>query len=685
MAVLKPNLAVLAFVIVAAHSSSAHSQTQSPGPEASPWNGFYLGATLGYAWGTNDWTVRDSGSPLPVASGSFGIFQPFDAFTEAGSYIGGIHAGYNFSLGSPFVAGIEVGVSYPAFPDQAGRTIGGQSTFVTSAGGVQTFSEDMVHGGTLLARLGYTSGSWLVYATGGLAFTHDTFFISSAATGISEDTSRTRYGWAAGAGIEVPLIPQWTAKLEYLLTQYPRTTVSFPTFGQVVASELSQQQLRLGLNYQFQAPAAEKGTPSGIFSSDRFAVHGQMTFVEQLYPAFRSPYAGPNSLPGGGLGRETWDATLYVGFRPWGGGELWFSPELDQGFGVGNTHGAAGFPSGESYKLGATYPYTRLQRAFFRQTIDLGGEAEKVEADLSQFEGTQTANRLVFTVGRFAITDIFDTNKYANNPKTDFFNWTLINAGTFDYAGDGWGLTYGVAVEWYHGRWTLRGGLFDLSATPAGGDSPSGSGLDSTFRQFSPVLEIEERHKLFGEPGKIKLTAFLNHGRAGRFADAVALAQATGSPADINAVRGGYTNLPGISLNSEQQLWDGVGLFARVGWADGRIEPWDFTDVDLTFATGLSISGKPWGRPDDTIGIGAVINSIADVHEAFLNLGGLGILVGDGKLPHPDAEKILETYYSYALTTATKLSVDYQLIANPAYNSDRGPVSLFGVRVHTQF
>jgi high affinity Mn2+ porin len=127
----------------------------------------------------------------------------------------------------------------------------------------------------------------------------------------------------------------------------------------------------------------------------------------------------------------------------------------------------AGFPSAESYKLGANYPYARIQRAFVWQTIDLGGETEKVDADINQFAGTQTADRLVLTIGRFSIADIFDTNKYANNPKIDFLNWTLINAGTFDYAGDGWGYTYGAAAEWYQGRWTLRGGVFDLSVTPA--------------------------------------------------------------------------------------------------------------------------------------------------------------------------------------------------------------------------
>jgi high affinity Mn2+ porin len=287
-------------------------------------------------------------------------------------------------------------------------------------------------------------------------------------------------------------------------------------------------------------------------------------------------------------------------------------------------------------------------------------------------------------VGRFGIADIFDTNKYANNPKVDFLNWALINAGTFDYAGDGWGYSYGAAAEWYAGRWTLRAGVFDLSNTPAGGDSPTAYGLDPTFQQFQMVGELEERHELWGQPGKIKITGFLSRGSAGNFSDAVALSQATGLPADINAVRS-YTSRPGVSLNIEQQANDNFGFFLRAGWADGNIEPWDFTDVDRTVSGGVSINGKSWGRPDDTIGIAGVVNGISNAHIAFLNAGGIGILIGDGQLTNYSTEKILETYYSYAMTSSTRLSVDYQFIANPGYNANRGPVNIFAARAHWQF
>ena len=416
---------------------------------------------------------------------------------------------------------------------------------------------------------------------------------------------------------------------------------------------------------------------------DNINFHGQSTFVEQVLPAFRSPFAGTNSLPGRGEGRETVDATLYAGVRLWQGAEFWIDPEIDQGFGLADTHGAAGFPSAEAFKLGASYPYARVQRYFVRQTIDLGGDSQKVNADLNQFAGTQTANRLVLTVGKFTITDIFDTNKYANNPKGDFLNWSIINAGTFDYAGDGWGFTYGAAAEWYQGRWTLRGGVFDLTVTPAGGVSPGGANLDPTLDQFQLVGEIERRHELWGQPGALKITGFLSRGRAGEFADAVALAATTGGPADINAVRT-YTSRPGVSLNLQQQVTETVGVFARAGWANGNVEPWDFTDIDSTISGGVSLTGKQWGRPDDTVGIAGALNGISAGHAAFLNDGGLGILVGDGKLPHPGPEQIIETYYKFSLDPWS-VTLDYQFIGNPAYNRDRGPASVFGLRLHAQF
>lgn len=114
---------------------------------------------------------------------------------------------------------------------------------------------------------------------------------------------------------------------------------------------------------------------------------------------------------------------------------------------MSSTLGVAGFPSGAAYKVGSASPYARISRAFFRQTFDLGGETKKVDGDINQFAGTQTNDRIVLTVGKFAVADVFDTNKYAHDPRKDFLNWSLIDTGTFDYAADAWGYTYGAAIR----------------------------------------------------------------------------------------------------------------------------------------------------------------------------------------------------------------------------------------------
>ncbi len=676
--------AIIGMTLASAGGAAADNMmvTKAPPPSSVPtdfnWTGFYAGGHLGYAWGSSNWTG-------PGVSGSVDLAQAVDTFAETGSFFEGLQAGYNYMLPNRVLIGAEIDASFPAFQNLAGISIGGISNFTSPTLGPVNYSETVLSSGTMRGRIGYAPGNWLFYATGGFAWSYDQLTLTQLASGTADKPLLWRLGWAAGAGVEVPVAPHWTARLEYLFTDYGTSSVLFANAGQRFNSDFSLQELRAGLNYQFgNDPLAALATTPAAPQTDRINFHGQTTFVWQGYPAIRSPFAGPNSLPGSGEGRDTFDATLYAGVRLWQGAELWVNPEIDQGHGLADSHGAAGFPSAEAYKLGDNYPYARVQRYFVRQTIDLGGETGKVDADINQFAGSQTANRLVLTVGKFAVVDIFDTNKYANNARSDFLNWSVVNAGSFDYAGDGWGYTYGAAAEWYQGRWTLRGGIFDLSATPAGGISPTGADLDPTFDQFQLVGEIEERHELWGQPGKLKITGFLSRGRAGSFQDAIDLALASGQPANINAVRM-YTSRPGVSINLEQQVSENWGVFARAGWADGNVEPWDFTDIDRTVSAGVSINGKQWGRPDDTIGIAGVVNGISGVHQAFLNAGGLGILVGDGQLPNPGLEQIVEMYYSYALSSSTKVTFDYQLIVNPGYNTDRGPVNVFAGRFHTAF
>ena len=91
--------------------------------------------------------------------------------------------------------------------------------------------------------------------------------------------------------------------------------------------------------------------------------------------------------------------TAFLGLGPWQGAAIYVNPEIDQGFGVGNTFGVAGFPNGEAFKVGKSEPYDRVQRYLLRQTIGLGGGAEQIEAGQNQLAGPIDSNRLTFTIG----------------------------------------------------------------------------------------------------------------------------------------------------------------------------------------------------------------------------------------------------------------------------------------------
>jgi high affinity Mn2+ porin len=652
------------------------------------WNGWYVGVHAGVIQGSSNWSATPPGAGAPGLNGSFDLPFNFDFMAGTGSYVAGMQGGYNYVFPSRVMLGIEADESFPNSDVQVPYSVRGSQTITSPLTGQVTYGEAVIHHGSARARVGYAFDQFLLYGTGGLAWTYDQVTRTQVA-GLSSGgfaTSGTidtrllwRLGWAAGAGIEIPVTGNWTAKAEYLSTGFGRQGTRFTTAAEPFESDLAMQSIRLGLNYRIgddrSIPDFLAKGPSAL-ETDRFAFHAQSTYVNQYDPPFRAPYSGRNSLDPN-IGRETFDLTLYAGIKLWEGAEAWVNPEVDQGFGLSASVGAAGFPSGEAYKVGADYPYTRLHRAFLRQTIDLGGDVQKVDAGLNQFSGSQTSDRLVLTVGKFSVGDIFDTNKYAHDPRADFMNWTVIDTGTFDYAADAWAYTVGAAAEWYQGPWTLRAGLFDLSI------APNATHLDPQFGQFQWVGEIERRYSIWDQPGKLAVSGFLTRGRMGSFQDAIELALLTGGPADISAVRQ-YQSRGGISMNLEQQLIPNVGFFARAGTADGSKEPYEFTDVDRTVAAGLSVSGKQWGRDDDTFGIAGVVNGISGVHQAFLNAGGLGILVGDGQLPHPGDEKILETYYSFPVFS-TKITLDYQLIVNPGYNRDRGPVSVLGFRMHSQY
>jgi len=419
--------------------------------------------------------------------------------------------------------------------------------------------------------------------------------------------------------------------------------------------------------------------------------HVQNTDIVQGYPGFSSKYSGPNSLPAGGETRESVSLDVMAGVRLWRGAEAHIDGLMWQGFGVNNTLGVDGFPNGEAFRLGTGVPNGAITRLFIRQTIGFGGETENIEDDQFTLAGKPDVSRLTFTLGRFSAKDIFDNNAYANDPRTQFMNWALMANEAWDYPADAIGYTTGLAVELNQPQWTLRYGVFQMPRY-----SNSLTAEDRIFKwpydgsaQDSPILnawgmmtEFERRYTLKDHPGTIRFLAYLNRAHMGSYQDAVDSATPT-SPADLTA-SAAYRYKFGFGLNLEQEIVGNVGVFSRLGWSDGNNQAWVFSDVDYTATAGLSLKGEAWHRAGDTFSLAGVANGLSHVHQEFFAAGGAGILAGDGNLNY-GWEKILETYYDFKIWNSVHSSLDYQFIDNPAFNRDRGPVSVFGARVHWEF
>jgi high affinity Mn2+ porin len=619
------------------------------------WTGLYFGAHAGFGRGHSNAVLGDPS--IATTSHSFG--GPF----------GGLQAGYNVQLPSRIVLGFEADVSFPNYID-------GNSVISTLATAKSYVVEQMDFVGSARGRLGYAAGPWMFYATGGLAWTGERY-LNTPAIGNDEKKLSMRLGWAAGGGVEYMFAPHWSLRLEYLYSQFQNAGVQFDS-GAAHASTLNFQALRVGLNRKIDWPA--NGSPLQLASlvdpeSNRWEIHGQTTYLPQGYPGFRALYTGPNSLTPAPQTQATWSNSLFLNMRLWEGGELYYNPELLQGFGLNDTVGVAGFPNGEAQKSNFPYPHYNTSRLFLRQTFGFGGEREELPSGPGQLGGKVDVSRLTVQAGKFAVIDIFDGNAYAKDTRKDFLNWSMWAPGAFDYSADKVGLTYGATAEFNQKQWALRAGYFLMLGT-----SNTNNFDMRLFQRGNYVLELETRWSLFSQPGKLRSIAWLNSAFSGSYRETL------DNPAldlDIAQTRAGRIKY-GYVFNLEQALTDDVGLFGRWSWNDGKTEIMAFTDIDASLATGLSIKGTRWGRPDDVIGIGGAINALSKDHRDFIAAGGLGILIGDGALNYR-RERIFETYYAYALNKQITLTADYQFITNPAYNADRGPVSVFSGRFHGEF
>lgn len=422
------------------------------------------------------------------------------------------------------------------------------------------------------------------------------------------------------------------------------------------------------------APAAAYADEDGV---ETWQLKAQSTGVFQVQPTFSAPYSGANSLQTPHADSRTVTATLYAGVRAWGGGELFFNPEMALGVPFSDLKGLGGFTNGEVNHTSGPDPAFYRARLFLRQTWGMGGGTERLESDFNQLAGAVDARRVVLTAGNFSVLDVFDDNKFSHDPRRGFLNWSLMTFGAWDYPADARGYTWGAALEYITPEWALRSGRFEQPKDSNG--LPLNSRIMSSY---GDVLEVERAYRSGGQNGRVRLLGYRNQAVMGSFSDALALSSATGGTPDLTKVRTAADKRGG-GISIEHELRDDIGAFARAGGSDGRTETFAFTEIDRSLSGGVVVKGEAWRRAADEIGFALVLNGLSPSHRDYLARGGNGFFLGDGQLNYR-REQIVETYYSLNLARAVWLSFDYQHIRNPGYNADRGPAQFFGLRAHVE-
>ncbi len=430
------------------------------------------------------------------------------------------------------------------------------------------------------------------------------------------------------------------------------------------------------------APEPAKDPPPTMFphsDSTRYFIAGQANIIFQAHAPFHSPYQGTNSLLPRGEYKTSLVGTLFLAYElvknPSRHLDAIYDEESAGGRGISEAVGLAGFTNLDVVRNPSLGPVPYLARAELHQTI--GFSNHLVEADRGPFSlATEVPQRrLELRVGKLGIPDFFDLNSAGTDSHLQFLNWTTDNNGAWDYAADTRGYTYGAIAEYDDKNWSARyGGA--LMPTVA-----NGIDLDWNIRRASGQnMEFEWRHGLLGNlvaperKGVVRLMSYVNHGHMGLYRAANEAYLKGIDPTPTITLHETYGAVKyGFGLNMEQELTDNLRIFGRFGWNEGQHESFCYTEVDQTIEFGGDLSGRQWGRENDKVGLVFVSNAIKRDHQAYLKLGGLGFLLGDGKLNYA-REDIVEGYYTMHAWRGVFYALDAQYIAHPGYNQDRGPV-----------
>ena len=408
----------------------------------------------------------------------------------------------------------------------------------------------------------------------------------------------------------------------------------------------------------------------------------QITYVRMHKPGFFQTYSGRNSLSPNPENSYTLTSTAYLGTKLWTNSEIYFNPELTMSNPLSGLHGLGGLTNGENQKGVNATPKVYNARLFIRHSFGIGGGEKSVPSAANQIAGLVDKNRVVLTVGKVSLMDLFDGNKYSHDPRTQFLNWSLMANGAYDYAADMRGYASGVAVEYYKDDYVLRIGRFT--------QPKESNGLPLDYRllkHYGDQIEVEKSHMIFDQPGKIRFLTFRNKANMGLFQDAINMKLS--SIPNLEDVRKENTKI-GLGINIEQAINNAVGTFFRFSKNDGKTETYAFTEIERSVSGGVHIRGVDWGRSADVLGIGYSKNGLSKIHQQYLGQGGLGAFIGDG-VPLAGTsflyknENVFESFYNFQLNASSTIGLNLQHIANPAYNSSRGPVNFYGIRLHSEF
>ena len=439
--------------------------------------------------------------------------------------------------------------------------------------------------------------------------------------------------------------------------------------------------------------AAEQPAPPTFFphpDGTRYFLAGQANIIFQAHGPFHSPYEGTNSLLGRGEYKISLIGTLYMGAElvrnPARHFEAIYDEESAGGRGISEALGLAGFTNLDVVRNPNLGPIPYMARVQLHQTI---GFTSKTVASARGPFGLATEvpeRRLELRVGKMGLPDFFDLNSIGTDSHLQFLNWTTDNNGAWDYAADTRGYTYAAVAEYDDKAWSAR---YALATMPT---VANGINFDWSLKRASGQnMEAEWRHGLLGgllppdRKGVVRALSYVNHANMGDYRQQnIKFIEGLTPTPEITAHPLQSTVKYGFGLNAEQEITKNLRVFGRFGWNEGQHESYVYTEVDQTIEVGGDFAGRRWSRGDDKVGLAFVSNAIKRDHQAYLRLGGLGFLLGDGKLNYA-REDILEGYYTLHTWRGLSYALDAQYIAHPGYNQNRGPVLVESVRMHVDF